>query len=275
LPVGVAVASAAPMSKWNWPVLIASALAVGLLHCAGNLLNDYFDFTSGVDHKVQGDENRPGRVLVKRKMTPREVLAQALACIATVGGLAVFIVWQCWPWGLNLLWFAGAGLVSLYIYTAPPLALKYHALGEPLIFLIFGPTLMLGAAYAQTGRLELQALLASIPVGLATTAILVGNNIRDLDEDRRSGITTLSRVIGHGRLRAVYVALVTLSVTSAAVLAGVGLFPRALIASPLLLVLLAKPLRAVIADRRMADIDARTAQFETVLLLAMLLLMVH
>ena len=211
-------------------------------------------------------------------MTPREVLAQALACIAAVGGLAVFIVWQCWPWGLNLLWFAGAGLVSLYIYTAPPLALKYHALGEPLIFLVFGPTLMLGAAYAQTGRLEMQALLASLPVGLATTAILVGGNVRDVDEDRRAGITTLSSLIGQGGLRAVYLVLPILAVTSAAVLAGAGLFasPRGvLIASPILLVLLVKPLRAVIADRRMADIDARTAQFETVLLLAMLLLMAH
>ena len=67
LPVGVAVAAATPMSKWNWPVLIVSALAVGLLHCAGNLLNDHFDFASGVDHKVQGDENRPGRVLVSAR----------------------------------------------------------------------------------------------------------------------------------------------------------------------------------------------------------------
>ena len=96
-------------------------------------------------------------------------------------------------------------------------------------------------------------------------------NVRDRDEDSQAGITTLSKVIGHGRLRVLYVALVTLSVLSLAGLAAFGPWPKALLAAPLLLVLLAKPIACVVRNQRLADIDAQTARFETVLLAAMIL----
>ena len=268
LPVVAATAAAVPVSKWNWPVLIAAALGAGLLHCAGNMLNDYFDFRSGVDRKVDDHESRPGRLLVKGQMQPREVLAEVGTCLAIAAALTAYLVWAC---GWQVLLFGAAAGVSLYVYTGPPFAMKYHAMGEGLIFLTFGPLLMLGAAFTQTGQLELAALLASIPVGLATTAILVGNNVRDRDEDSQAGITTLSKVIGHGRLRVLYVALVTLSVLSLAGLAAFGPWPKALLAAPLLLVLLAKPIACVVRNQRLADIDAQTARFETVLLAAMIL----
>lgn len=268
LPVAVATAAVRPVSAWNWTVLLASAVGAGLLHCAGNLLNDYFDFRSGVDRRVEGDENRPGRLLVRGQMQPREYLAEASACLAMAAVLTVFLVWAC---GWQILLFGAAAAVSLYIYTGPPLAMKYHAMGEALIFFTFGPCLMLGAAFAQTGRLEMAAWLASIPMGLATTAIVVGNNIRDRDEDRQASIKTLSAVIGHNGLRGVYLALVVLAVAGLAAMAAVGAMPRILLASPVLLALLAKPIASVVSDKRLPDIDARTAQFETVLLLAMLL----
>jgi 1,4-dihydroxy-2-naphthoate polyprenyltransferase len=268
LPVLAATAAVVPFSHWNWPVLVAAALGAGLLHCAGNLLNDYFDFRSGVDHKLDDDANRPGRVLVKGQMQPPEVLAEAGACLAIAAALTAYLVWAC---GWQVLLFGAAAAVSLYVYTGPPFAMKYHAMGEGLIFLTFGPLLMLGAAFTQTHQLEMAAMLASIPVGLATTAILVGGSVRDRDEDSQAGITTLSKVIGHGCLRAVYVALVTLSVLSMAGLAAFGLLPGVLLAAPLLLALLAKPIACVVRNQRLADIDAQTARFETVVLAAMIL----
>lgn len=267
LPVIVATAAVAPFSRWNWPVLLASAAGAGLLHCAGNLLNDYFDFRNGVDRRIDGDEYRPGRVLVKGQMQPRECLAEAGVCLAIAAVLTAYLVFAC---GWQILLFGLAGAVSLYIYTGPPLAMKYHAMGEALIFFTFGPCLMLGAAFAQTRQLELAALLVSIPVGLATTAIVVGNNVRDRDEDGAAKIRTLSAVIGHDGLRTLYLALVVSSVAGLATMAAVGVLPRILLASPVLLVLLAKPIKSIVSDSRLADIDARTAQFETVLLVAML-----
>ena len=75
LPVLVATAAVRPPAQWDWPILFASMLGVALLHCAGNLLNDYFDFRSGVDRKVEGDEGRPGRLLVRGQLRPKDILA--------------------------------------------------------------------------------------------------------------------------------------------------------------------------------------------------------
>jgi len=267
LPVPLAAAVAVPPGQWRWGVLIASAVGAGLLHAAGNLLNDYFDFRSGVDRKVEGDEGRPGRLLVRGELRPADVLAEAMVCLVLAGAMAAYLIWQCGP---GLLWFALVAVAALYAYTGPPLKLKYHAMGEGLIFLVFGPVLMAGAAYAQTGRLEIGVLLVSVPVGLATTAILVGNNLRDLHEDGAAGIRTLVHVAGPGATRLLYVLLVVLCVAGVAVLGAVGRLPRAVIAAPLLLALLRRPLAAVWRHERLPDIDARTAQFETVLLLALL-----
>ncbi|MDP6381344.1 MAG: UbiA family prenyltransferase, partial [Phycisphaerae bacterium] len=77
----VATAAAIPAAQWHWEVLVASVLGVVLLHAAGNLLNDYFDFRSGVDRKVEGDEGRPGRVLVRGELAPKEVLLEAIVCL--------------------------------------------------------------------------------------------------------------------------------------------------------------------------------------------------
>ncbi len=135
--------------------------------------------------------DRPGRVLPRGELSSSEVLAEGVFCLLLVSPIGLYLLWRCGP---GLLIFAGIAAVGLYFYTGPPLKLKYQVLGEPLVFLVFGPTLMLGAAYAQTGAFELTALLLSIPVGLATTTILTANNLRDQDEDRLGGITTLVQV---------------------------------------------------------------------------------
>ena len=268
LPVLVATAAVRPLAQWDWPILIVSMLGVGLLHCGGNLLNDYFDYLSGVDCKVQGDEGRPGRLLVRGQLKPKDILIEAIICLLLVVPIGLYLLWRCDP---GLLWFAVAAFVGLYCYTGPPLKLKYRALGEPLIFLVFGPILMLGAAYAQTARFEWMALLLSIPVGLATTAILAANNIRDQQEDHVAGIRTLAQVLGIRALRWLYMLLVVGCVFS---LAGLGLAkvaPWLLVFAPLLLILLAKPLACVWRRQRLADIDARTAKFESALLVFLLI----
>lgn len=263
LPVLVVTAAVLPIGQWRWDVLIAAAIGAGCLHLTGNLLNDYFDFRHGVDRKVAGDEGRPGRLLVRGELLPRDVLAEAGVCGLLALGASAYLVWRC---GVPILYFGAAAAVSLYAYTGPPFHLKYRAMGEPLIFLTFGPILMLGAAFAQTGGLEWTALALSVPVGLATTAILVGNNIRDQDEDQDARIRTIARVAGIRAVRALYVVLVSACVFGLAALGAAGWAHREVMLAPLLLALLAKPLACVWRGRRLADIDARTARFETVLL---------
>ena len=267
LPVLVATAIVRSPSEWDWPILIASTLGVMLLHAAGNLFNDYFDFKSGVDRKLDDDESRPGRFLVRGELSPKDILIEALVCLLLALPVGTYLILRCGP---GVLWFAGAAAVGLYCYTGPPLNLKYRALGEPLIFLVFGPSLMLGAAFAQTGSLHWKVLLLSIPVGLATTAILTANNLRDQEEDRTAGIRTLAQVLGTRALRWFYILLVVGCVLSLAALAIVEVGPGVLIFAPVLLVLLLKPLVCVWQSKRLADIDARTARFESVLLTFML-----
>ncbi len=271
LPVVLATAAVRPPADWDWYVLIASVLGVALLHVGGNMLNDYFDFSSGVDRKIDGDEDRPGRLLVRGLLSPAHVLAQTLICLLGVVPLGLFLLWRCGP---GLLWFGFAAAVALYSYTGPPLKLKYRAMGESLIFLTFGPILMLGAAYAQTGRLEMVALWLSIPVGLATTAVLVGNNIRDTQEDNDAGIKTLTHILGGKAMRVLYVVLLAGCVLVLAGLAAAGIIPRAVMAAPILLVLLYRPLTNVWRGIRLPDIDARTARFVAALLVLLIVVFV-
>jgi len=264
LPVVVATAAVRPVARWDWATLTASALGVALLHAAGNLLNDYFDFRSGVDRKETDDEGRPGRLLIRGEITPRTVLVESLVCLALVMPIAFYIVSRRGP---GLLWFGAVAVGGLYAYTGPPFQLKYRAMGELVIFLVFGPLLMLGAAYAQTGQVEWDVLPYAVPVGLVTTAVLVGNNLRDFHEDQTARIVTLAHVAGERGMRLLYVALVVSSVLFLALLGIVGLAPVFLAASPFALIVLARPLASVWRGERVPDIDVRTARFETVLLL--------
>jgi len=271
LPVLVATAVVRPPAQWRWGVLIASALGAALLHAAGNLFNDYFDFRSGVDRKIDGDDNRPGRLLVRGQLRPRDVLGEAVACLLLAVPVSAYLLWQCGP---ALLWFALAAAFSLYAYTGPPMKLKYRALGELIIFVTFGPVLMLGAAFAQTGRLELLVLLMSIPVGLATTAVLVGGNIRDMREDREAGIITVAHIAGRKLAGVLYLLLAVSCVSILVVLATVQWAPRVVVLAPLSLAILRKPLLSVWRNERLVDIDARTAKFVAVLLLFLFLALV-
>ena len=267
LPVLVATAAVRPIRQWDWPVLTASAIGVALLHAAGNLLNDYFDFRHGVDRAVAGDDRRPGRLLVRGDLRPRDVLAEALACLLLAAAVTAYLLWRR---GAAIGYLALATVAGLYSYTGPPLRLKYRAMGEVLIFLLFGPGLMLGAAFAQTGKAEWALLPLSSAVGCATTGILVGNNIRDHKEEAAAGVRTLAHLAGAGPARVLYVLLEAGAVVALAVLASAGLAPRVLVLAPLALLLLIGPLRAVWRGQRLADIDAQTARFQTVLLCGIL-----
>jgi len=263
LPVFVAVAAAVPAREWRWGVLLASAAGVALLHIAGNLLNDYFDYRRGVDRPVEGDESRPGQMIAKGRLLPRDEVIEGLVCLALAACVGAYLIWTS---GLAMLWFGLAGVAADYVYTGPPLHLKYRAMGELVIFTVFGPLLMVGAAWAQTGGFELPALLASIPVGFATTAILTSGNLRDREEDSQAAIRTIARFARGRFAKALYLSLVPASVAGFVLIGATGLGPRGLVATVLAVPLMIGPVSAVAKGKRVAHIDALTAKFETGLL---------
>lgn len=262
LPALMALLAVAP--PWRWRPLPAAAVLVGVpsLHLVGNLLNDYFDFLSGADRRTDADADRPGRLLVHGRLRPVDVLALAgvFAALALAAG-GVLLWLRGWPVALA----AGVAFAGAWAYTAPPAALKRRACGEGLIFLLFGPGLMIAAAWAYSGQWNLTAALLSVPVGLATTTVLVGNNLRDAEEDRAAGVLTLAH-LADGRLsRALFVALPLAAVVGVAALAAAGAIGRGALAAPATLLLLRRPARAILAGQRLPDVDARTGRWATAL----------
>ncbi len=263
LPVGVAAAAVAPWTEWRWAVLLACTAAVLALHSAGNLFNDYFDYVSGADSRGEDDEGRPGRLLVTGELTPRQVMAAALVCLALAAVPAAWLVWRC---GANLLWFLVPGALALYAYTGPPFQLKSRALGEVVILVVFGPLIMAGVAYAQAGRVTADVLFLSVPIGMVTASVLAGNNLRDYEEDRAGGVATLAQRLGPRGQRIVYAAMLagqTLGICAYGAFRGLYM----LLAAPLLLAMLLPTLRRVRQGERVPDIDVRTARFGAALML--------
>ncbi|PLV55762.1 1,4-dihydroxy-2-naphthoate octaprenyltransferase [Thermotoga sp. SG1] len=168
---------------------ILSLIAAVLLHAGVNTTNDYFDYKKGVDTK---DSLGSSGLLVSGKITLKEELLLSVLCYVASVILGIFLIKMSGP---ALLWIGLVGLVLGYAYTGHPFYLKYRALGMFLVFILMGPLMVLGAYYVQTGRFSVEAFLISIPVGIATDLILLANEIRDSEYDRRSGIKTLPILI--------------------------------------------------------------------------------
>jgi 1,4-dihydroxy-2-naphthoate octaprenyltransferase len=157
------------------------------------------------------------------------------------------------------------GLAGGFGYTAPPLQYKFHALGLPLVFLLMGPLMVVGAYYVIAGAFSWQALVVSLPVGLLVAAILHGNEWRDLSEDARAGISTLSIRAGRRVAHLLYVSLVVGAYLALAMAVAVGALPPSSLLAMLSLPLLVRAIRASELgaggqQRAIAMIDLETAQ---------------
>ena len=168
-----------------WLILILCLLGVVLLHSAGNVLSDWFDYRSGVDN-----ENAfavPN--LVFHKFEPKEYLRFSI--ILFIVGIIVGLIIMKMS-GLGLLWIGGIGVLLTMLYSY----LKFNALGDLDIFIIFGVLTVLGTAYAVTGKFCPEALVLSLPIGIITVSVLHANNTYDTNSDRAAGIKTFAMAIG-------------------------------------------------------------------------------
>jgi len=172
------------------PALGALAVAL-LLQVASNLANDLFDFRSGADSAEE--RLGPPRAAALGLLSERELMAGMAVVVGLAGLVGLYLV-SVGGWPILLL--GTLAIASAFAYTAGPWPYGYHGLGEVFVFLFFGPVAVAGTTYLQTGALEPLALAAAIPVGALITAILVVNNLRDIDADRRVGKRTLAVRLG-------------------------------------------------------------------------------
>lgn len=165
--------------------LILSILGVILLHSAGNVISDWYDHRTGVDNE------RAFAVpnLVFHKFEPNEY--KIFSIILFAAGILVGIVITILS-GPYLLIAGGIGVLLTYFYSF----LKYHALGDLDVFLIFGVLTVLGTTYALTGSYQPQALILSVPIGVITVSVLHANNTYDSITDKEAGIKTFGMLLG-------------------------------------------------------------------------------
>jgi 1,4-dihydroxy-2-naphthoate octaprenyltransferase len=229
-PVLVGTALAGSEGEFR-PLAFAAALVASVFIQIGtNLSNDYSDARRGADTE---ERLGPVRVTAGGLVPPRKVLVAtwlAFAIAVAAGGYLIVLV------GWELLAIGAASILAGILYTGGPRPYGYEGLGELFVFGFFGVVAVTGSYYVQTEELSALALALSVPVGLLAAAILVVNNIRDVDTDRRAGKRTLAVRIGRERARRLFAAVVVLSFVVVAAVAVVDGRPE------LLLVLLCAPL---------------------------------
>lgn len=183
--------------------LCGGMLAVALLLQIGtNAANEYEDYRRGLD-----DPSSVGiaGVLVRGELRPEVVRAVAWACYgaALVGGVLL-----AWARGWLLLPWGGAALALGYLYSGGPRPLSATPFGEALVFLAMGPAEVLASEYVAVGRVSPLAIAASVPVGCTVAAILLANNLRDVERDAARGRRTLAVLLGEAHARDLLRALV-------------------------------------------------------------------
>ncbi len=197
------------------PVLVASAVAISdgvfaplpaavamvcalLIQIGTNFANDYFDFIKGADSP---DRIGPVRVVQSGLIPPATVRNAMIGVFALTFVLGLYLIAVGgWP----ILLIGVASLICAVLYTAGPFPLAYVGLGDVFVFLFFGVVAVTGTYYVQALQWSNVALVASLPVGAISTAILVVNNYRDIDTDRLANKRTLAVRIGRRATRIEY-----------------------------------------------------------------------
>jgi 1,4-dihydroxy-2-naphthoate octaprenyltransferase len=188
------------------PLRFAAALLGALFIQVGtNLSNDYSDARRGADAE---DRLGPVRVTAGGLVPPRQVL---IATYVSFGLAVLFGIYLIAVAGWELLLVGAASILAGVAYTGGPRPYGYEGLGELFVFLFFGVVAVAGSFFVQVKALHWEAFALAVPVGLLAAAILVVNNVRDLDSDRRAGKRTLAVKLGRERTRALYATVVYLA----------------------------------------------------------------
>jgi 1,4-dihydroxy-2-naphthoate octaprenyltransferase len=259
IPIMAAGALALVQGRFDLLLFLLALAASVLLHVGTNVTNEIYDVRNGIDSITSP---RASRALLKGRLTEREAFGMVggTFLLAILLGIAMIALrgWQVALLGL-------VGLLLGYGYTAPPFHYKYKALGLPLVFMLMGPLIVMGAYYVITGALGWAPFIVSLPIGLLVTAILHGNEWRDISDDARYGIGTLSAIVGRKWAHLAYISLVT----GAYLVVVLGVLLQALPETSLLALLslpfLVRSIRAAELgnnglQRAIAKIDIETAQ---------------
>jgi 1,4-dihydroxy-2-naphthoate octaprenyltransferase len=201
-PVLVGTSLAIRYDTFHPLAFIAALLGAVLIQIGTNLSNDYSDARRGAD---TDERIGPVRVTAGGLVPPRQVL---IATYLTFGAAVLCGVYLIAVAGWLLLAVGSASILAGVLYTGGPRPYGYEGLGEVFVFLFFGLVAVTGSYFVQRRDLPWEAFVLAIPVGLLIAAILVVNNVRDIDSDRRAGKRTLAVRLGRERTRVLFAVMV-------------------------------------------------------------------
>src|SRR5437588_3016175 len=207
---------------FDWGLFVLASVGILLAHMANNLMNDLFDLDVGTDtgsypRALYAPHPVLSGMITRSRLTVAALLVNALDLVI----LVVLYLERGWP----VVAFALGGFFVSAAYTAPPLRLKKHGLGEPSVLLVWGPLLVGGVYYSAVGRLPWEIIAASIPYGLLCTAVLMGKHIDKIPWDEREGIHTLPVLLGERRARRATQGLMVAFYVSVVACVAVGALP--------------------------------------------------
>jgi 1,4-dihydroxy-2-naphthoate octaprenyltransferase len=259
ISVSVGSALAALDGPFDWPLGLLALLSAVLLHAATNLINDYYDVINGVDSIEAATAQYRPHPLVEGLIPVAHVRWVAYGLFLSAAAIGLYLTVVC---GRVVLIIGLVGLLAGLTYTAPPLKYKYVALGEVSVFIMWGPLMVEGAYFVQRQSLSAQALWVSLPFGALVALVLLANNIRDIEHDRRRGIRTLAIVLGRRLGLSAYRSLIILAYAGILALALTGVLTMWVLiifaSLPLAIRLLRQMGQAIPANA-----DALTAKLDT------------
>lgn len=195
---------------------LACLLTALLLQIGSNLANDVFDFERGTDTP---ERLGPIRVTQAGLLTPSQV---KYGMMVVFGLAALFGLYLAWLGGWPIIIIGLAAILSAIAYTGGPFPLGYYGLGDLFVFIFFGLASVAGTYYVQAGSVSAAVWWMTIPPGLIITAILVVNNLRDLEHDRKAGKHTLAVLLGERATKTQYLICMIAAYLVMPLAAGMG-----------------------------------------------------
>ncbi|MGH2760447.1 MAG: prenyltransferase [Actinomycetota bacterium] len=193
-----------------------------LAHAANNLMNDLFDLESAIDTQSYPRALYAPHPVLSGLISKRGLFASAL--VVNLLSLAVLVV-LTFERGWAIVGFALAGFVISAGYAAPPLRLKKRGLGEPGVFVVWGPLMVGGTYYAAAGSIPAEVVAASVPYALLATTVLMGKHVDKLPWDGPARIGTLPVLLGERTARYVTLGMMVGFYVSVVVCVAVGALP--------------------------------------------------
>ena len=190
--------------SFNSILYVITLFGVLFLHASVNLLNDYFDYKNNIDTAESPTAKYRPHPILTGFYSPSLILVMSITYAVLGLLLGIYLAYVT---NIITLYLGILGVLLVYMYNGPPFGLKYKALGEIEVFIVWGILMPLGSYYVQTEYLGADVVLASIPLGFFVSAILLANNLRDIEFDKASGVNTLPVIIGLDKGLGLYQAL--------------------------------------------------------------------